>query len=69
MISYHACLLLPLTARSSPAKKFILVICLQRISLVLSLMRAIIQRVTAASVSGLYFLAISLFFMCCKHFL
>lgn len=28
----------------------------------LSLMRAIIQRVTAASVSGLYFVAISLFF-------
>lgn len=36
--------------------------CLQRISLLLSLMRAIIQRVTAASVSGLYFVTISLFF-------
>ena len=38
------------------------VICLQRISLLLSLMRAIIQRVTAASVSGLYFVTISLLF-------
>ena len=61
MIFYHACLLLPLTAGSSPAK-LILIICLQRISLLLSLMRAIIQRVTAASVSGLYFVTISLFF-------
>ena len=63
MIFYHACLLLPLTAGSSPAKKLILIICLQRISLLLSLMRAIIQRVTAASVSGLYFVTISLFFL------
>ena len=64
MIFYHACLLLPLTAGSSLAKKLILIICLQRISLLLSLMRAIIQRVTAASVSGLYFVTISLFFLC-----
>ena len=29
MIFYHACLLLPLTAGSSPAKKLILIICLE----------------------------------------
>lgn len=56
MIFYHACLLLPLTAGSSPAKKVNpylgSIFCLQSITLVLSLMRAIIQRVTAASVSG-----------------
>ena len=72
MIFYHACLLPPLTARQLTGEKVkssFLSSVWKDFFTFLSLMRAIIQRVTAASVSGLYFVAISLFFMCCKHFL